>query len=189
MVPSQFRLETVSLHLIERLEGPRRAFAGREDDAASTFDRLAQETAAGAAAECREYMGDDPFPGQLVEEIRRSFVPRYTRIAVEQTALEVSGYGSWRKGDLLARAVTGVLALVVALLLQRILPALLEDVVWLGVPVVVFLPELRGVVHRLHYRRELQSLVDDMARIQQQLDAYIPADRAPEAISMLGPKE
>lgn len=177
MIPSQFRLQSVAANLIERFEGTRRSFGGRAEQARETFATLAEESTLVVARECRQYTGNAPFPELLQDEIRRSFLPRYAEIAVEQTELERSGYGSWRKGDILSRIVFAGVALVVAGLFMEFAPGILKDAGFLFVPPLLFIPELRGVMARVRYRRELQSILEDMARIQKQMENFsLPAE-------------
>lgn len=174
MVPSDFRLDTVSVRLVERLEGARRSYLDRPEQAPQAFGRIAEEFVAGAAAEAAEYADGAEFPTVLRREILETFLPRYTRLALEHNALERGRFGAWRGGDPLARVVGGGAAAVAAILASRFLPAPLAAIAWAFALSVALLPELRAIWFRRRYQRDLQALVDDMGRIQDNLEHYQP---------------
>ena len=62
MVPSDFRLDTVSVHLVERLEGARRSYVDRPEEATPAFRRIAEELVADAASEVQEYSDLPEYP-------------------------------------------------------------------------------------------------------------------------------
>ncbi|MFH1463116.1 MAG: hypothetical protein ABIO70_01895 [Pseudomonadota bacterium] len=178
MVPSDFRLDSVCVHLVERLEGARRSYFGRPDEAPEAFRRIAEELVAGAAAEAGEYVESAAYPALLKREVIETFLPRYTRLALEHNALERTRYGAWRNGDPIARAATIGAAVLVAALFSRFFPSVLAAVAWLGVLLVGLMPELRAAWFRRQYQRDLQAVVDDMARIHDNLELYQPRAQA-----------
>ena len=177
MIPSDFRLDTVSVHLIERLEGARRSYMDRPDEAPPAFLRIAEELVADAASEAREYTDDTEYPVVLRREVLETFLPRYTRLALEHNALEKSRFGAWRSGDPIARLITTTAAVVGAAVFSRFFPSVLAAVAWLAVLLVALMPELRSFWYKRLYQRDLQAVVDDMARIHDHLDVYTPSER------------
>ncbi len=177
MIPSDFRLDTVSVHLVERLEGARRSYTDRPDEAAPAFRRIAEELVADASAEVMEYTDNAEYPDVLRREILETFLPRYTRLALEHNALEKTRFGAWRSGDPIARLITTTAAVVGAALFSRFFPSVFAAVAWIAVLLVALMPELRTFWYKRLYRRDLQAVGDDMARIHDHLDVYTPTER------------
>jgi hypothetical protein len=177
MIPSDFRLDTVSVHLVERLEGARRSYMDRPDEAPPAFLRIAEELVADAASEVSEYTDDAEYPAVLRREILETFLPRYTRLALEHNALEKERFGAWRRGDPIARMITTGAAVFAAALFSRFFPSVFAAVAWVAVLLVGLMPELRTAWYRRLYQRDLQAVVDDMARIHDHLDVYTPSAR------------
>jgi hypothetical protein len=180
MIPSDFRLDTVSVHLVERLEGARRSYLDRPGEAPPAFLRIAEELVSDAAAEVREYTDDVEYPAVLRREILETFLPRYTRLALEHNALERERFGAWRQGDPVARLITTGAAIFVAALFSRFFPSVFAAVAWLMVVLVALMPELRAFWYKRIYQRDLQAVVDDMARIHDHLDVYTPSGQRAE---------
>ena len=174
MTASPYRLDTLAASLIERLEAARRTWLDKPDEAEQGFRRIAEETVDKVIAERTELFGTSN-EETLRREILETFLPRYTRLAVDHNALEDSGYRAWRRGDPVARIVATGAALLGALVLERILhhPATLMALIGaLGVP---FIPEFRAWHFRRKYRSMLQEIVDDMASIQVEIERYAGA--------------
>ncbi len=176
MTVSSYRLDTVALHLIDRLEGARPTYAGRPDDAAAAFARVAHDEIDRIVAEHDEVIGEPGVGAQLRREVLETFLPRYTRLAQHHTALEDAGYRAWRGGDPVARAVTTIAALLLTAGVVRVVHHPVALVCVAAALLVPFLPELRRWYYRRQYASLLQEVVDDMARIQGRLDAYAPAE-------------
>jgi len=180
MIPSDFRLDTVSVHLLERLEGARRSYMDRPEEAPPAFLRVAEEIVADASSEVVEYADDAEYPVVLRREILETFLPRYTRLALEHNALEKTRFGAWRSGDPIARLITTIAAVMGAALFSRFFPSVLAAVAWIAVLLVALMPELRSAWYKRLYQRDLQAVVDDMARIHDHLDVYTPSERQAE---------
>ncbi len=172
MIPRDFRLDSVAVHLIERLEGTRRSYLDRPEKAREKFARIADDLVGAAAAECREYVEGDEYPQLLHREIHETFLPRYTRLALEHNQLEKSRFGAWRGGDPLFRVGAVAAAVVAAGIVTRAFPSVYVAVIWIFVLAFALMPELRAAWHRRLYQRDLQAIVDDMGRIHDQLDVY-----------------
>lgn len=176
MPPTPYRLDTVAASLVERLEGARRTWVGQPDAAREGMTRIASETLDLIIAEHDRIMPGAKWGGMLRRELMETFLPRYIRLAVAHNALEAAGYGAWRKGDPLARVMATGGMLMAAVVIERLLhhPAtLLLFIFALFVPA---LPELRAWYHRSQYAGALQDAVDDMGRIQEELDRFTDDD-------------
>jgi hypothetical protein len=174
MTVSSYRLDTVAVHLIERLEGARRSYQDRPAEGEAAFVRIADEELGRIIAEHDELLDDPGYGDRLHREVHETFLPRYVRLAADHTALEAAGYHAWRRGDPVARGATTLGALLVALGFVRTVHHPVALVVFAVVLLVPFLPEIRRGYHRRQYRRLLQEVVADLGRIQERLDAYSP---------------
>jgi len=179
MTASSYRLDTVSANLIEHLEGARRTWLGQPDAAREGFRRIAEETVGKVLAEYQELFGDSDWGHTLRREILDTFLPRYERLALDHNDLEDQGYHSWRGGDPIARIVATLATLAVALAAERVLHHPVTLLGFLFVVLVPFAPELRGVYYRRRYRKLLQEVVNDMGRIQDELERYAAVEVEP----------
>jgi len=165
----------VAANLIERLEGPRRTWMGQPDAAARGFARIADESLDSVIIEYEGVMGVDGWGPLLRREITETFLPRYTRLAIAHNAIEERGYGAWRGGDPLGRVVSTGFALLVALAIEQIFRHPATLVLLVGALLVPLMPELRAWYYRSQYARQLQQAVDDLGRIQRELERYASA--------------
>jgi hypothetical protein len=190
MSTGSYSLPGVTAAVVERLEGARRTWLTEPVDARAGLTRIAAEHVERVIAEHDELLGDDGTGAVLRREVIDTMLPRYLRLAVDHNELEHIGYKSWRKGDPAARIAATLFALLLAYGVTRLVHspvALLSFGVALLVP---FVPELRANWYRRRYQAELQSLVDDMVRIQVELDRFPAAIAAePSASRVTRPKE
>jgi hypothetical protein len=193
MIPTDYRLEQVATRLAERLEGTRRSFVGQPDVAAEEFRRIADEHADAAIAEFREVgMVDEPEPHAkfLRRELIETFLPRYRRLARDMTAAEEAGFGLGVVAKPLGRLGLGFVTLLLLALTIRL--GLMNPVLWpllLVVLALPFLPDIAGALHRRRYHRSLVSMLEDMAKVQDQASAYLrPHELHPERRSEKRPR-
>lgn len=172
MTTPSYRLDTVCGNLIERLEGSRRTWIGDDDAAARGFSRIAEETIDRVLEEHDALMGPSAWGDRLRREVLDTFIPRYTRLALDHNALEDEGYRAWRRGDPVARVAVTLLTLLVALGLVRVVHNPVAALSFIAVILAPIIPELRRWYFRRRYRRLLQEVVDDMGRIQDELERY-----------------
>jgi hypothetical protein len=193
MTAPSYRLDTIALNLIERLEGARRTWATDPDAARVELSRTADEQLERILAEHDEFIDTPGWSEIARREIRETFLPRYLRLAVDHNALEERGYNAWRRGDPIARILAGGAAIAAAMAFVRVVhhpAALVGLAVAMAVP---FIPEIRRFHFRRRYRSELQDAVNDMARIQGELDRFPAAEAespaAPEAARVPPPRQ
>lgn len=189
MTAQSYRIDTVCANLIEHLEGARRTWPGRPDEAHAGFRRIAEETLDKVTGEHDELFGASGWGETLRREVLDTFLPRYERLAVDQTDLEVQGYNAWRGGDPVARVVVTAGALLGALALERWVHHPVALVAFAGVFLAPVVPEIRAFAYRRRYRRLLQEVVDDMSRIQDELERYANAAPAPVSESERAPRK
>lgn len=164
--PPTFRLDTLAVHLVTRLEASRRAHLDAPEAAKAAFSRVVDESAAALARECREVLGDEAQAALLEREARETFLPRYTRLALAQSAQERRGYGFVIGDGPVTRVVLTVFALAWAAFLARYLPGFLKAGVFLVAAATPFVPEIRSWWARRRWNGQLQELADDLGRVQ-----------------------
>lgn len=168
MIPTDYRLDRVTARLIERLEGSRPTHGDDPERAAAAFRTAAEEHVAAAIAEYREVAVEDPRAHAefLRREILDTALPRYHRLAVERTRAERGGFGFGRLADPIGRIGLVVAAVLGLVVLERFIgspytwPLVVLD---LSVPL---WPSIAQWLTTARYRRELEAVVADMARIQ-----------------------
>jgi hypothetical protein len=179
MIPSDYRLETVVVALIERLDSARRSFDDR-DTAEQAFREIAEKHVAAVVSEW-EALDFQASPERhsefLRDEVRETFLPRFSRVALSMNEAEASGYGlGWWATTAGRVALVGIALAIFFFVLLRFIyvpmewPLILVD---LAVP---FLPDVMAWLEHRRYRGALQELVLDMGRIQEQQLAYVPVE-------------
>lgn len=186
MLPTDYRLDHVVARLVERLEGQRRTFLDRPPDASlAAFDRTARAHVAAAIAEMRTTGWTDEPEAHAVfleREIVDTFLPRYHAAATAMNAVERRGFGLGALAEPLGRLGLVAGSLVFAWFVLLKLVAL--PIVWplfLLTAAAPFAPDLAAALHRRRYRAELEGIVADMTRIQDNERAYLTSGAAAEA--------
>jgi hypothetical protein len=176
VAPPSYRLDTLAVTLIARLEAVRRAHLTDAVAARAAIARGAGELLGDIAAECRETMGDEAQARRIEREGVETFLPRYTRIALAQNEEEAGAARGGTLGQLARRAAAVVSALLVAVILARLFPGPWDAAFYyLFPPVSFFFPELTGHLSRRRYEAELQALADDLGRLQEAEEQVAPA--------------
>jgi hypothetical protein len=177
MIPSDYRLDHVVARLIERLEGQRPTYVDRQDQAGEAFVRATESQLSAVIGEFDEIgLADDPEAQKkfLREQVMETFLPRYATLARRANADKASGYGLGRLADPIGR-----LGLVVGTLLFSwlvLLKLIFLPIVWPLLLVTVsvpFWPDIVAMVYRRRHVAQLEEIVADMTRIQEQQDAYL----------------
>ena len=187
MTTPSYRLDTICGNLIERLEGARRTWRTDPEGAAAGLERIAAEQLNRILDDYEDIYDGPAWPNTVRREVLQTFLPRYVRLAIDHNRLEERGYDAWRSGDPIARVVGGLVALGAAGLVVRVVhrpAALIAFAVAMAVP---FIPEIRRFHYRRRYGQLLQEVVDDMGRIQDELDRYPAVRGAKQAPLSLAP--
>ncbi|MCB9777690.1 MAG: hypothetical protein H6742_03930 [Alphaproteobacteria bacterium] len=174
MPPASYRLDVVCAKLIERLEGARPTFQGDDARAEDRFRAIAEEQIEGVIVEHDEILGTPGWGALLRREVMETFLPRYTRLALDHNQIEAAGYHSWRRGDPVARVVMTFVALGGASMAYQLTHHPLSLALFVLALAVPFLPEIRRGWYRKRYTDLLQEVIDDMGRIQDSLDGAPP---------------
>jgi len=184
MVPSDYRLEKVCARLIDRLESARPTYAGFPERAAIAFNRIAAEQVEAAIREYREVgMADRPEEQAtlLRREVLSTFLPRYTRLAVQMTAREESAFGMGVFAEPVGRVVLAVVALFFLFFCWRLARLPLLWPVLVGLLALPFASDVVRWMYQSWYGRRLEAVLRDMARIQEQAGTYLtPSELAPD---------
>src|SRR5262245_5751537 len=102
MVPADYRLDTVTARLIERLEAARPTFGTDSQAALSAFRSAAEAHVAAATAEFTELVPDEDPEEHAVflrKEILETALPRFHRLATEYSAAAATNFGFGPLGD------------------------------------------------------------------------------------------
>lgn len=161
------------------------------------------EAARRKLAEIREsYVENGGTPGyweELEREVIETSLPAYIPDAIEQTRLEKSGYGVWRRGDAVARVVFTLAGLALGGLIIKAPFIPIAEVLFAFVLAVggLLFPEIMQLVADFRHSRLLNRMIADAekyqknarihyvsdARLQEELDAVgkvHPVERTPE---------
>lgn len=179
MVPRPYGLAAVAQSLVERLEGARRSFHGPAAEV--EFRRIAGEQLSGALSDYEGLVGPEEAAEHrafLEAEVQRTFLPRYTRVALAMNEAEESGFGLGPLGKPVPRMISAALSLLAMAELIRFTAWKPLWVVMVVVGSFPFWPDLAGWLHHRRHARELASLLDDMSRIEEQAKAWIPGSPA-----------
>jgi hypothetical protein len=188
---SSYDFGNVLFAVLQECEHKRRALLPNETEA-----RLA-EIARAKLAEIRESYeecgGSEPYWRSLEREVMETAMPQYIPAAVEQNRLEKTNYDLWRQGDPVARALFGLLGLVIGgLIIAAPFIPIWEDAFAFALAATGFLyPEIKKMVHDYRHSRFLNQLIAQAekyqrnqrihyvseARLQQELDAMGTAGR------------
>ena len=181
----EYRLEQIVARLIERLEGARRSYVGNPEKAIVEFRRIAEEHLQAIVDEVGH--PDHPtghpdhptgHPDHLTfvrQEVFETFLPRYSRIAVEMTAREDVAFGFGVAAEPLGRAmaiVASLLGLWVIVVRFLYVPAMWP--VALAVLSFPFWPDIAAFMYRSQYSRKLELILADLKRIQDQSSLVVP---------------
>jgi hypothetical protein len=167
----EFTAGKLSLEVVTALERRREAIAGDEALTRAELER--------ALTPLRAAYQDSALPASyfsaLEDELRRTILERWRAGAVSFTALERSGFGSWRGGDVYARVVYVLAGLVVGGLCVA-LPFIPIWEKWFPFAVSAagwFLPDVQAAWHRRRYARRLGEIVRTMTARQPALEAGV----------------
>ena len=176
--------------VLEECEHQRRGFSAEE-----ALERL-KDVARRKLAEIREsYEECGGTPGYweaLEREVMETEVPEYIPAAVEQSRLEKSGYGLWRGGDPAARALFGLIGLVIGgLVIATPFIPIWEDAFAFVLAVAGFLyPEVVQTYYNYRHSRLLNRLIARAERYQYNSRIHYTSNARMEAeLNAMGTKD
>jgi hypothetical protein len=179
MVPGDYRLDTVTARLVERLEAVRPTFGNDPEAAYAAFREHAESHLNAAIAEFREMVPDeDPeeHAAFLRREILEIALPRFHKLAMSYSSASANNFGFGLLGEPAGRIALFAISLFA---LVVIMPRLIEfPIAWpllLFDLVLPFSPTIAAAIGRRRYAARLQELVADMGRIQDSERTYVSA--------------
>ncbi|TVQ93238.1 MAG: hypothetical protein EA397_05540 [Deltaproteobacteria bacterium] len=181
MIPHEYRLDRVADRVAARLETQRRTYPDDPEGAERAFAETTEAILDDVITEFRaDGFTDRPERHEafLRRELLHTFLPRYTRMAVQQTALEARGYGMGTLHGPVGRVVLFFFILVLGALLMRA-PMVIYVKFAMLAPLLfsIFLPDLIAWATRVRYAGALREAVSDMAELQDRALDYAPTPR------------
>ncbi len=159
----RYQLPELTAHLVALLERRRVAFDKWNE---STEKALYDETVAALGDVKKSFfeMTDDAsYWGRVEHTLLRVVLPRYLRLAGEEHVRELTGYGRWRNGDLVSRAVYAGVGFIAAIIVWRTsIPDWLEPLPLAFFVVGPLIPDMQVSSAKRKYDKSLKKLVDDM---------------------------
>lgn len=165
---SEFDFGRVVYAVLADCEHRRRSVTG---DEAAELRSIAAETLSDVRRAYADRGGTERYWELVQAEVMDTAVPRYVRAAAAQNAAERSGYGVWRKGDLVARLIFALIGLTIggAIVAAPFIP-IFEDAFAFTIAVGAFVyPDIRRLLTDVRYSRELNAIVAAADQYQRQL--------------------
>ncbi|HEX6903727.1 MAG TPA: hypothetical protein VF789_28715 [Thermoanaerobaculia bacterium] len=176
--------------VLEECEHQRRGFSAEEAAA-----RL-RETARRKLAEIRESYeecgGTEGYWQNLEREVMEAALPEYIPAAIGQSRLEKSGYDVWRGGDPAARALFGLIGLVIGgLVIKAPFIPIWVDAFAFALAASGFLyPEIAQTYHNYRHSRLLNRLIARAERYQYNSRIHYTSNARMEAeLNAMGAKD
>ena len=184
---SSYDFGNVLFAVLQECEHRRRALLPNEAEA-----RLA-EIARAKLAEIRESYeecgGTAAYWQDLEREVLETALPQYVPAAVEQTRLEKTNYDLWRQGDPAARALFGLIGLIIGgLIIAAPFIPIFEDAFAFALAAAGFLyPEIKKTFLDFRHTRVLNRLITQAERYQKnQRIHYVSEARLNEELAAVG---
>ncbi|MBX7100438.1 MAG: hypothetical protein K1X89_22155 [Myxococcaceae bacterium] len=175
MYPERYQAPALAAHVIGLLERRRAGFTGWDAQGEAKLREEAAEALRDAGRQFAEVADDAAYWARVTEAVLEVAVPRYLKLAQEQTELERRRFGLWRGGDLLSRVAYAGLGLAAAIVVWRTgIPKVVEPLplgFFIAGPL---LPDVWTWRARRRYQKALQVVVDEMAHEQAQQERYRP---------------
>jgi hypothetical protein len=182
---SSYDYGNVLFAVLQECEHKRRALLPNEAEA--RLREIAREKLALIREGYEELGGTPDYWQELEREVLETALPQYVPAASEQNRLEKTGYDVWRQGDPAARALFGLLGLVLGAVIIALpwIPIFEDAFAFLLAALGIFYPEIkkayfdvghsrllnRLIVQAEKYQREEAGRYVSEARLQKELDA------------------
>jgi hypothetical protein len=152
--------------VLQECEHQRRALLPNE--AADRLREIASGKLAGIRASYEERGGAPGYWQALEAEVMEIALPQYIPAAIEQTRLERSTYDLWRQGDPAARALFGLLGLVIGgLIIKAPFIPIVEDTFAFLLALIGFLyPEIKKAYYEIRHSHLLNRLIAKAEKYQ-----------------------
>lgn len=179
LIGSEFDVANMVHSVLADCEHRRRAMP--DDGFVRAIDENARKKLA-ASREAFEAAGGDAAHWQIVEEeVLRTALPQYVRIAERQNELERSHYEVWRNGDLAARLTFALGGLVIGGIIVAVpfIPIFIDAFAFVTAIAGWFYPELKKLFYDVRYTRELNAILKEASEFntRRSLELLLTAPR------------
>jgi hypothetical protein len=181
---SSYDFGNVLFAVLQECEHRRRALLPNE--AETRLGEIARAKLAEIRESYEECGGTAGYWEELEREVLETALPQYVPAAVEQTRLEKTNYDLWRQGDPAARALFGLLGLVIGgLIIAAPFIPIWEDAFALALAAAGFLyPEIKKTVFDFRHSRVLNRLIAKAEKYQKdQRIHYVSEARLAEELN------
>ena len=113
--------------------------------------------------------GDPKYWNTVEEEVLRTALPQYIRIAEEQNRLQANHYDVWHRGDLAARATFALAGLVIGGIIVAVpfIPITIDAFAFFLAICSWFYPDLKKLFYDFRYMRKLNAILKEAVEFQQ----------------------
>lgn len=183
----KFDFANMVFAVIEECEHRRRGYD--DDEIERELMRSAREKLAEIRAQYDEYGGSAGYWDELKKEVLATAMPQYIDAAREMNALERSGWGVWRKGDVGARLLYALAGLIIgSIIIALPFVPIFEEMFAFALTAGGFVyPDLKRFQFERRHANAMNRLVDASARYQEDArlhfmttkqitDAFVPGD-------------
>jgi hypothetical protein len=145
--------------VLQECEHQRRALLPNE--AAARLAEIAREKLAAIRASYEERGGSPGYWSQLEREVLDTALPQYAPAALKQNRLEKTRYGLWRQGDPAARALFGLLGLVLGglIIAAPFIPIFEDSFAFLLTLMGLLYPEIKKGFYDVRHSQLLNRLI------------------------------
>ena len=151
--------------VLQECEHRRRALSSPAE-----IEKVAKEKLAQIRKAYDEFGGSTAYWQNLQREVLETAIPQYVPFALEMNRMEVEAFGVFRRGDLAARGIYGVGALLIGGVIKGLLPLIptIENVFVFAIAGAGLLyPDMVRYIHERRHARLLNRLVAEAAKYQQ----------------------
>lgn len=185
MVPEKYRLAAVGRYLLEQFELRRPGIREWTPEIEASMRQQAEAELQQMERQLRELEIDDPQYWQRVRRVVDEIIlPRYAKIVTDELALARREYGIWRGGDLVARGTFAVAGFILGIIAVEV-PYIPIEAKWFPAVTLLAGPLFPDIVmgwYRWRYRRKLEEIVVDLAKVSGTLDTYRPLSELTQAM-------
>ncbi len=177
MVPERYRLPAIARVLLEQFELRRPGIREWTPEVEAQLRAASEAELQQIEQQAKDL---DSYEADYFQRLRRVIdeilLPRYAAIAREEIALAKRDYGIWRGGDLVARATFAAAGFILGIIVVEV-PYIPITAKWFPALTLIAGPVFPDVVmwwYRRRLRKKLDTLVDDLAKASETLEAYRP---------------
>ena len=158
--------------VLQECEHQRRALLPNEAEA--RLAEIAREKLAAIRASYEERGGTPGYWQQLEREVLATALPQYVPAALEQNRLEKTRYDLWRQGDPAARALFGLLGLVLGglIIAAPFIPIFEDTFAFLLTLAGLLYPEIKKGFYDIRHAQLLNRLIKQAERYQKEQPAH-----------------